>query len=125
MKKTLSLTSFIFLCAIASQAYSQSIRNTQWKAFIPSLNDTIKLTFLNDSSQATNGFGDILMRSLFSTSGEKITLKDYEGQIACLNFECQYSYHQKDSTVIFSAIQDPCNGRVEALDGVMWSNLRK
>ena len=124
MKKTL-LLSVIFLCAITSHSYSQPIRNTQWKAFIPALSDTIKLTFLNDSCQVKNGVGDVLVRSVFSISGDKITVKDYEGQIACLSVEGQYSYHQKDSTVVFSVLQDLCNGRVAAFDGVIWTNVKK
>ncbi len=127
MKKN-SLLTFALLIGLLSmhvQAQSQgpSLKNTNWKLFVPDLNDSITLHIKVDSSFASTGTGDVVVRSLCKLSGDTLSLVDYDGQYACPNATGKYKIDlSADANVLtLTLIDDPCDGRVNAINKMKWT----
>ena len=126
MKRTLLLTAILVggLLSIRSSAQSQtpSLKNTNWKLFVPELNDTITLHIKTDSSFVTGATGDAVVRSVFKMSADTIFLTDYDGQYACPNATGKYKVSVSDdaSSMTLTLIDDPCDGRANSINKAKW-----
>jgi hypothetical protein len=127
MKKTLLLTAILIggLLSIRSYAQSQtpSLTNTNWKLFIPDLNDSITLHIKTDSSFVTNGTGEAVVRSVCKISADTLCFTDYDGQYACPNATGKYKITLNDdaSALTLTLIEDPCDGRANAINKIKWT----
>lgn len=127
MKKILLLTFTLVIGLLTTRAHAQSqtpsLKNTDWKLFVPDLNDSITLHIKADSSFASTGTGDVVVRSLCKLSGDTLSLTDYDGQYACPNATGKYKIDlSPDANVLtLTLIDDPCDGRVNAINKVKWT----
>jgi hypothetical protein len=126
MKKFIFLIAFVFLTTTTIQLNAQSLHNTDWKTLLGDpINDTITLHIRMDSSFVTTGAGDTVVRSLCIISGDTVTLKDYEGKYACPNTDGKYKFSLSGTMLIFTLINDPCDGRVQSINGAKWTKAWK
>lgn len=110
----------ILLVLVAGRAGAQSITNTNWKLYVAEANDSFTLHIHTDSSLVTNKTGDTLVRSVCLFSGDTITLKDFGGMYACQNMDGRYKIGFKNEHLVLTLVSDPCDGRVQAINGVEW-----
>jgi hypothetical protein len=124
MKKALLFTTLLTGALISAHAQAQpSLKNTNWKIFIPDLNDTITLHIKSDSSYVTTTNGDAVVRSVCKVSADTLTFTDYDGQYACPNQTGKYKISLSDDTnnLTLTLIEDPCDGRVNAINKIKWT----
>lgn len=126
--KKIALLTFVLLIGLLSgqvQAQSQasSLKNTNWKLYVPDLNDSITLHIQVDSSFASTGTGDVVVRSVCHLSGDTLSLVDYDGQYACPNATGKYKVDlSADANALtLTLIDDPCDGRVNAINKMKWT----
>ena len=122
MMKHPSLLFIVFLLAAGlTHANAQSLVNTNWKTFIGGeVNDTLVLHIRTDSSYVTNGTGTVVVRSVCKISGDTLSLADYDGEYACPNMTGRYKVAQPGDLLVFTLIDDPCDGRAGALPNTKW-----
>jgi hypothetical protein len=125
VKKLVLLAAFTLFSAAALQLHAQSVRNTNWKTFIVGLNDTAVLHIYTDSSMVTNNSGAVLVRSVCSISGDTLSFKDYDGQFTCPDQNGVYKIHVDNAQLTLSVINDPCDGRLQSIDGIKWIKASK
>jgi hypothetical protein len=127
MKKMILLAGAFCFTAIASQAYAQSINNRNWKAyFADPINDSLTLHVHADSSFVTDGKGEVMVRTNCILSADTLTLADYsEGEHSCPDAKGKYKINLSGKTFTLSLIDDACEGRARALDGVKWTEVGK
>jgi hypothetical protein len=127
MKKIILFTSFFCLASVASHLSAQSINNKNWKAFFGEpFNDTLTLHIHSDSSFVTKSNGEILVRSNCMIKSDTLTLSDYgSGEYVCTDMIGKYKITVKGNTFIATLIDDPCEGRAHALDGIKWTESSK
>jgi hypothetical protein len=124
MKKAMLLTVVLIggLLSIHARAQSQlpPLANTNWKLYIPDINDTLTIHIKKDSSYATTGTGDVVVRSACKLSGDTIAFTDVDGQYACPNATGKYKVSLSDdaNTMTLTLIDDSCDGRANALNKV-------
>ena len=125
MKKALLLVTILIGALISARAQSQlpSLKNTNWKIFIPDLNDTITLHIKSDSSYVTTTNGDAVVRSVCKVSADTLSFTDYDGQYACPNQTGKYKISLSDDTnnLTLTLIEDPCDGRANAINKIKWT----
>ncbi|HUB62418.1 MAG TPA: hypothetical protein VL978_17010 [Puia sp.] len=129
MKKTLSFAAlliailFSIQASVHAQAQTPSLKNTNWKLFVPDLNDTITLHIKADSSYVTTTAGDSVVRSVCKVSADTLSFTDYDGQYACPNQTGKYLINLSDdaNTLTLTLIDDPCDGRAGAINKIKWS----
>src|SRR5437868_3001656 len=121
MKKVIFFTCFLCLTA-TGLLHAQSLDNTNWKAFFASpVNDTLTIYIKGDSSFVTNSGGEVMVHSSFKIAGDTLTLSDYgTGEYVCPDATGKYTINLKDDSLIFTLIEDPCDGRANSLNGIMW-----
>jgi hypothetical protein len=125
MKKIILLAGFLCLTPMLFHLHAQSIDNRDWKAyFTDPFNDTLTFHIHADSSFATTSSGDILVRTKCTVSGDILTLADYGGEHACLDMTGKYKINLSGDTLILTLIEDPCDGRAQALDGKKWTESK-
>lgn len=124
MKKALSLAALLTIALFPTNAQTKtaSLQNSNWKLFIPDLNDTITLHIKTDSSYVTTTTGDAVVRSVCKVSADTLSFTDYDGQYACPNQTGRYLINLSDdtNTLTLTLIDDPCDGRVNAINKIKW-----
>jgi len=113
--------------SIVSHLSAQSIDNRNWKAyFADPINDTLTLHVHSDSSFVTNSRGEVMLRTNCMLSNDTLTLADYsEGEHSCPDAKGKYKINLSGKSFTLSLIDDPCEGRAQALNGVKWSEAGK
>jgi len=127
MKKMILLAGVFCLASIASNVCAQSINNRDWKAyFADPINDTLMLHIHSDSSFVTNSKGEVILRTNCILTKDTLTLADYsEGEHSCPDAKEKYKVALNGKSFTLSLIDDPCEGRARALDGVKWTEVGK
>jgi hypothetical protein len=124
MQKALVLVALLTGALISAHAQSQlpSLKNTNWKLFVPDLNDSITLHIKTDSSYVTTTAGDPVVRSVCKVSADTLCFTDYDGQYACPNQTGKYKISLSDdaSSMTLTLIEDPCDGRANAINKLKW-----
>ena len=122
MKKIILLAALFCFPCMLSHLYAQSIQNTNWKAFIADpLNDTLTIHIRTDSSFVTNSKGDVLVRSNYTIVSDTLTISDYgTGDYVCPDMKGSYKFVRSGDNLIFTLIDDPCEGRAQTLNGSKW-----
>ena len=116
----LSLT-LLAATALLSRADAQSFANTNWKAYIGDpVNDTLVLHIKADSSFVTDRTGTAVVRSVFKMSGDTLSLTDFDGEYACPSMTGKYKVAQTGDQLVFTLIDDPCDGRAGTLPNTKW-----
>ncbi|HXD77861.1 MAG TPA: hypothetical protein VN616_08630 [Puia sp.] len=115
----LALFGFFSTRALA-QAEPSSMKNTNWKAFIEQLNDSITLHIGTDSSYVSTSNGDVVVRSVFKMSGDTLMLSDYDGQYACTGMTGKYKTTFSEDVMTTVLIEDPCEGRAGSINNLKW-----
>ena len=123
MRKTISLA-IVVLIVGAFHGNAQSLHNTDWKAYISALNDTITLHIGNDTSFVTVTSGDVVVRSLCRISGDTLSMQDFDGQYACQNGAGIYLSTIKEDKLVLKMVTDPCDGRVSSINGIVWDRAK-
>jgi hypothetical protein len=110
-----------------SHLYAQSIQNTNWKAFLADpLNDTLTIHIRTDSSFVTNSKGDVLVRSNYTIAGDTLIISDYgTGDYVCPDMKGSYKFVHNGDNLVFTLIDDPCEGRAQTLNGSKWIKALK
>ena len=122
---------FLFICLFCStialsHLHAQSIDNSNWKAFIDPLSDTLTIHISGDSSFVTRSDGEVLVRSSFTITGDTLTISDYgTGEYVCPDAKGKYSFTVSDDSLILTLIEDSCEGRASALNGLKWIKAPK
>ena|SRR5438445_13369780 len=119
MRKTLFLSIALSLAGAIS-LHAQSIKGTTWKLYIDELHDTITLHIKGDSSFVTDGSGEVVVRSLCKISKDTITLKDVDGKYVCPDQAGVYTYAFIADTLTMTLVNDPCDNRVNSINGARW-----
>lgn len=122
--RKLSLLTISVLIMGAFRVDAQSLHNTAWKTYITSLNDTLTLHIGGDTSFVTASSGDVVVRSIFQSSGDTVSMKDFDGQYACQNGAGIYKYTIKEDKLTMKMVTDPCDGRGTAIDGIVWDRAK-
>ncbi len=127
MKKIILFTGLFCFASIASNLCAQSINNKDWKAYFSEpFNDTLTLHIRTDSSFVTTSTGNILVRTKCQITGDTFTLSDYgTGEYVCPDMIGKYKFSVKGNTFTATLIEDACEGRAQALNGVMWTESPK
>jgi hypothetical protein len=126
MKKTLLLTAVLLVTLLSTRTFAQSqtssLKNTNWKIYIPDVNDTLTLHIKTDTSFVTNGTGDAVVRSVCKVWADTLSFTDYDGQYACPNATGKYKINLADdaSALTLTLIEDPCDGRANAINKLKW-----
>ncbi|HVU96287.1 MAG TPA: hypothetical protein VHE34_13745 [Puia sp.] len=121
MKHLLVTILFFPATALLSQADAQSLVNTNWKAYIGEpVNDTLVLHIKTDSSFVTDRSGAAVVRSVCKIKGDTLSLDDVDGQFACPSMVGRYKVAQTAEQLVFTLIDDPCDGRAGALPATKW-----
>jgi hypothetical protein len=127
MKKAFLFTTFLIGVLLTTSTYAQSqtpsLKNTNWKIFIPDLNDTITLHIKTDSSYVTGTTGDAVVKSVCKVSADTLSFTDYDGQYACPNATGKYKINLSDdgNNLTLTLIEDPCDGRANAINKLKWT----
>lgn len=121
MKHLLVALLFFLATALLSRADAQSLVNTNWKAYIGEpVNDTLVLHIKADSSFVTDRSGMAVVRSVCKIKGDTLSLDDFDGQFACPSMVGRYKVAQTGEQLLFTLIDDPCDGRAGALPATKW-----
>jgi len=127
MKRMILVAAAFCLAVIGSKIYAQSINNRDWKAFFGDpINDTLMFHVHSDSSFVTNSKGEVMLRTNCILTKDTLTLADYsEGEHSCPDAKGKYKIALNSRSFTLSLIDDPCEGRAHALDGVKWTEVGK
>jgi hypothetical protein len=127
MKKMILLAGVFCFTLTASHVCAQSINNRNWKAFFADpINDTLTLHVHSDSSFVTNSKGDVMLRTNCILTADTLTLSDYsEGEHSCPDAKGKYKINLSGKSFTLLLIDDPCEGRAQALNGVKWTEAAK
>jgi hypothetical protein len=126
--KKISLAAGLFLLASAVfHLQAQSINNKNWKAwFAEPFNDTLTLHLQSDSSFVTLSSGEVLVQTNCKITSETLTLTDYStGQYSCPDATGKYKINLSGDSFTLTLIEDPCEGRAQALNGLKWIKASK
>jgi hypothetical protein len=126
MKKTMWLVFFLFFGLAGSRLRAQlpSLKNTNWKTFIGDpLYDTLTLHIKTDTSFVTDKSGNVVVRSVCKVTADSLMLTDYDGQYACPNVTGKYKVSITADVMLFTLIDDPCEGRGNSLNGIKWTKV--
>jgi len=127
MKKFLLFTVIIFFAAIPSHLLAQSINNKNWKAYLDApINDSVTFHVHSDSSFVTNSNGDVVIRVHCTISGDTLTIVNQDPeQHGCPDQRGKYKINLKDDDLVFTLIEDACEGRSQAIHNVKWKEAAK
>lgn len=129
MKKIILSVGLFLLASAAFHLQAQSIDNKNWKAYMAEpFNDTLTLHIKSDSSFVTTSSGELLVQSSVKITGDLLTITDYSTtQYSCPDATGKYKINvSKDgNSVTFTLIEDPCEGRAQALNGLKWVKASK
>ena len=127
MKKIILTAGLFLLISAAFHIEAQSIINKNWKAyFAEPFNDTLTLHIRTDSSFVTLSNGEVLVQSTCKITGDILTLTDYStGQYSCPDVTGKYKINLSGDSFTLTLIEDSCEGRGQALNGVKWVRASK
>ena len=127
MKKIILFAGLFCFASIVSHLHAQSINNRNWKAYIGDpLNDTLTFHIHSDSSFVTNSKEEVMLRTNCIISADTITISDYgEGEYVCPDMKGKYKINLSGNSFTLTLIDDPCEGRAQALDGKKWTEALK
>jgi hypothetical protein len=122
MKKIILITGLFLLVSSVFHLQAQSINNKNWKAYMAEpFNDTLTLHIQSDSSFVTLSNGEVLVRSVCKITGDIITIADYStGQYSCPDMTGKYKINLSGDSLTLTLLEDPCEGRSQALNGLKW-----
>ena len=124
--RNLLLSTILILVAGAFRGNAQSLQNTVWKAYLTGPNDTVTLHIGKDTSFVTMGAGDlVVVRSICRVSKDTVSLQDFEGQYLCPDGTGVYLYTVTADKLVLKMVNDPCDGRATAINGVAWARVSK
>jgi len=127
MKKIILSTGLFFLTSAVFHLQAQSINNKTWKAyFAEPFNDTLTFHIKSDSSFVTLSTGEVLVQTSCKMTGDTLSLTDYStGQYSCPDATGKYKINLSGDSFTLTLIEDPCEGRAQALNGVKWIKASK
>ena len=111
----------------AALLHAQSINNTNWKAFFgDEINDTLTIHIQGDSSFVTKSSGEVIVRSSYRIEGNTFTISDYgTGEYTCPDAKGKYKINLTGDSLVFTLIDDACEGRANSLNGLKWVKAPK
>jgi len=126
MKKLFLLAAVVCSTLMTSTVSAQTINNRDWKAFFADpINDTLTLHIRADSSFVTTSKGDIMLRTNCIIIHDTLTLSDYgDSEHSCPD-KGKYKINLNGKSFTLSLIDDACEGRAQALNGVKWTEVGK
>ena len=127
MKKIILAAGLFFLTSAVFHLQAQSINNTNWKAYMAEpFNDTLTLHIQSDSSFVTLSNGEVLVRSACKITGDIVNITDYStGQYSCPDMTGKYKINLSGDSLTLTLIEDACEGRSQALNGMKWIKAPK
>lgn len=126
MKKLFLLASVVCSILMTSTVSAQSINKRDWKAyFADPINDTLTLHIRADSSFVTTSKGDVMLRTNCIITGDTLTLSDYNDSEHACPEKGKYKINLNGKSFTLTLIDDPCDGRAQALNGVKWTEVGK
>jgi hypothetical protein len=127
MKKIILLAGLFFLTPAIFYLQAQSINNKNWKAFFAEpFNDTLIFHIRSDSSFVTLSTGEVLVQTNCKLNGDTLTLSDYStNEYSCPGVTGKYKINFSGDSFTLTFIEDPCENRPRALDGVKWVKASK
>ena len=124
MRHLTLLFTFALITGASFRGNTQSLKNTAWKTYVTSANDSMILHIGNDSSFVTGSNGDVVVRSVFHVMKDTLTIEDYDGQYMCPNTKGTYLYSIKEEKLVMKLINDGCDGRATGIDGIAWIKVK-
>jgi hypothetical protein len=127
MQKIILLAGFFCLTSTMYQLRAQSINNRVWKTYIGApINDTAIFHVYPDSSFITNNNGDVMVRFHSKISGDTLTILDFgTEEQGCPDVKGNYKVSYAENSLTLTLINDPCEGRSQALAGRKWIEATK
>ena len=122
MKKIILAAGLFLLASAVFHLQAQSINNKNWKTYLAEpFNDTLTFHIQSDSSFVTLSNGEVLVRTNCKINGDILTLTDYStGEYSCPDVTGKYKVNLSGDSFTLTFIEDPCEGRARALDGLKW-----
>jgi hypothetical protein len=125
MKKIILLTGIVFFTSFTS-LHAQSINNKNWKAYLDApINDTATFHIQSDSSFVTNSNGEVVVRVRCAITGDTLIMVNQDAETGCPDQKGKYNIDLKADSFILTVIEDACEGRAHALQGIKWSLVAK
>jgi len=126
MKKTILLTGIVLFASVLS-LHAQSIDNKSWKAYLDApINDTVTFHIQSDSSFVTDSNGDVVIRTRCMIADDTLTIVNQDAeQSGCPDQKGKYKISLTGDSFILALIEDACEGRAHALQGVKWRQVAK
>jgi len=127
MKKTILITAVALFTSLLSHLNAQSINNKDWRAYLDApISDTVTFHIHSDSSFVTNSNGEVVIRIRCTVSGDTLTIVNQDAeQHGCPDQMGKYKIETTNDSFTLTQIEDECEGRSRALQGVKWKLVRK
>ena len=129
MKKIILSVGLFLLVSAAFHLNAQSIDNKNWKAYLGQpFNDSLTFHIKADSSYVTTSTGELLVQTSVKITGDILTLADYSTtQYSCPDATGKYKVElSKDgNSFTLTLVEDACEGRAQALNGLKWVKAPK
>ena len=127
MKKIILTAGLFFLTSALFHLQAQSINNKNWKAYLAEpFNDTLTFHIKSDSSFVTLSTGEVLVQTNCKITGDMLTLTDYStGEYSCPDATGKYKINLSGDSFTLTLIEDPCENRGQALNGLKWIKASK
>ena len=127
MKKIILAAGLFLLASALFHLQAQSINNKNWKAWLAEpLNDTITFHIQSDYSFVTTSRGEVLVQTNCKITGDVLTLTDQStGEYSCPDATGKYKINLSGDSFTLTLIEDPCEGRAQALNGLKWVRASK
>ena len=129
MKKFILSVGLFLLVSAAFHLNAQSIDNKNWKAFLGQpFNDSLTFHIKADSSYVTTSTGEVLVQTSVKITGDVLTLADYSTtEYSCPDATGKYKVElSKDgNSFTLTLVEDACEGRAQALNGLKWVKVPK
>ena len=127
MKKIILAAGLFLLGSAVFHLQAQSINNKNWKAWLAEpFYDTLTFHVQSDSSFVTLSSGEVLVQTSCKITGDVLTLTDYStSQYSCPDATGKYKINLSGDSFTLTLIEDPCEGRGQALNGLKWIKASK
>ena len=127
MQKTIIFVGLFFLASAFSGIKAQSIDNKSWKTYISDpINDTVTFHIHSDSSFVTNSQGEVMVHNHCKISRDTLTVLDYGiEEMGCPDMKGVYKINLSGNSFTLTLIDDPCDGRSNALKDRKWAQTSK
>ncbi len=76
------------------------------------------ITFNVDGGHSVSTNGEVMVKGTYVITDNVIALTDKEGQFACEGVTGKYKWKVQEKSLTFEKIEDPCDGRAQALSQV-------